>query len=74
MAHVEKIRQQKLIVHQNALKEIKKIKEDAQKKHDEINRQTAELTQKAIANAQNGVKNLENEKKVEKETNWTSPS
>ena len=65
MAHVEKIRQQKLIVHQNALKEIKKIKEDAQKKHDEINRQTAELTQKAIANAQNGVKNLENEKKVE---------
>ena len=48
---MEKIRQQKLIVHQNALKEIKKIKEEAQKKHDEINRQTAELTQKAIQNA-----------------------
>ena len=62
VAHVEKIRQQKLVVHQNALKEIQNIKSEAQKKHDEINRQTKEATEKAIAKAQQGVMGLEKSK------------
>ena len=40
VAHVEKIRQQKLVVHNNALKEIEVIKSAAQKEHDAINKKT----------------------------------
>merc|ERR1712153_23942 len=58
VAHVEKIRQQKLVVHNNALKEIETIKMAAQKEHDSINKKTQEDTQKAIAKAMSGVKNL----------------
>ena len=39
------------MVHTNALKEIEKIKQDAQKKHDEINKQTKLATEAAIAKA-----------------------
>ena len=59
VAHVEKIRQQKLVVHNKALKEIETIKAAAQKEHDAINKKTQEETQKAIAKAQAGVKNLD---------------
>ena len=59
VAHVEKIRQQKIIVHNEALKEIEKIKAAAQLEHDKINKKTQEETQKAIAKAQAGVKNLD---------------
>ena len=45
-------------VHNEALKDIEKIKADAQKEHDKINKRTQEETQKAIAKAQAGVKNL----------------
>ena len=59
VAHVEKIRSQKLIVHQNALKEIESIKQDAQKKHDAINKETKDAMDKAIAKAQKGVQGLD---------------
>ena len=62
VAHVEKIRSQKLIVHQNALKEIESIKQDAQKKHDAINRESKEAMDKAIAKAQKGVIGLDAKK------------
>ena len=60
VAYVEKIRQEKLRLHQKALKEIENIKANAQKEHDEINRKTKRLTEEAIARATSGVLNLEN--------------
>ncbi len=53
-----RIRQKKLLVHNEALKDIERIKADAQKEHDKINKKTQEETQKAIAKAQAGVKGL----------------
>ena len=52
------------------MKEIQQIKADAQKKHDEINRETKALTDSAIAKAQKGVMGLElqvKKKEVEEE-------
>ena len=40
VAHVEKIRQQKIIAHNAALKDIEKIKAAAQSEHDKINKKT----------------------------------
>ena len=62
VAHVERIRQQKIKVHNAALKEIDQIKADAQKKHDEINKQTTDATKKIIAKAQSGVTGLDAQK------------
>ena len=62
VAHVEKIRQQKLTVHNTALKEIESIKQDAQKKHDEINKATKEASDKAISKAAAGVLGLDGKK------------
>ena len=49
-------------MHQNALKEIESIKQDAQKKHDEINKETKDAMDKAIAKAQKGVTGLDAKK------------
>ena len=49
-------------MHQNALKEIESIKKDAQKKHDEINKETKDAMDKAIAKAQKGVTGLDAKK------------
>ena len=62
VAHVEKVRSQKLIVHNNALKEIESIKKDAQKKHDEINKDTKDAMDKAIAKGQKGILGLDSKK------------
>ena len=61
MAHVEKIRQKKLEVHSKALKEIEKIKGEAQKKHDEINRATKDATDKVTLTASHGILGLDKE-------------
>lgn len=59
VAHVERIRQQKLIVHQQALKEIESIKEAAQKEHDKINAETKKRTDDAIKKATQGILGLD---------------
>lgn len=59
VAHVERIRQKKLEVHNAALKEIEQIKTDAQKRHDEINKSTKDATDKAISRASKQVVGLD---------------
>lgn len=59
VAHVEKIRQKKLEVHAKALTEIEKIKGEAQKKHDEINKATRDATDKVILTASHSVLGLD---------------
>ena len=59
VAIVEKIRQKKLLQHDAALKEIEQIKTDAQKRHDMINKETAEAEAKTIAKAQAGLLSIE---------------
>ena len=66
VAHVEKIRQEKLKVHESALKEIEDIKSDAQKKHDEINAETKKSTEAAIEKATKGLFGLDNLAQVKK--------
>ena len=45
--------------HQKALRDIQKLKEDAQKKHDEINRDLKDKTDDVIHSAQNSVMGLD---------------
>ena len=59
VAHVERIRQQKLIVHQAALKDIEQIKSASQKEHDKINAETKKKTDDAIKKATQGILNLD---------------
>ena len=59
VAHVEKIRQQKLKMHESALKEIEGIKTEAQKKHDAINEDTKKATEAAIKKATDGLYGLD---------------
>ena len=45
--------------HQKALRDITKLKEEAQKKHDEINRELKEKTDEVIHKAQDSVMGLD---------------
>lgn len=55
-------------VHSKALKEIEKIKVEAQKKHDEINKATRDATDKVIVTASHSVLGLDGAPAAPKET------
>ena len=59
VAHVERIRKQKQVAHDEAIKEIEQIKLAAKKKHEEIDLATAKATQDVINKATKGVMNLD---------------
>ena len=58
VAHVEKIRQKKLEVHNRALEEVQKVKAAAQVQHDAINVETKKKTDAIITKATESIKKL----------------